>query len=334
MEDNIKLFTEVDKEISSIATEPQQKDYEVHLGIEYPEPSFTLSMGSVGTFPRGDIQAVKAKSKNGKTFLCSILIASMLGCDKFGFTSREETPTIIYFDTEQNPRNTARLVARVHTLLGWNTKQDDGRFRAYALRTMDIEQRFPYILDKVKELQPTAVFIDGVADLITNFNDVEQSSNIVNDLMRLSGEFNCCVCAVLHTNKAKDDSSMKGHLGTLLLQKASDVLNVRKDDSTFQVEETDCRNMPIDDFAFSIDINGIPTTAITSTQAKGQAKLDEYRNTLNVIFSKHSELSYTELVDAYALEVAVSERTAKRAVADMKQSGLIVSTSNKKYSII
>lgn len=61
--------------------------------------------------------------------------------------------------------------------------------------------------------------IDGVADLLEDFNDVGQSSEIINSLMRLSAENDVAIINVLHTNKRKDDSDMKGHLGTLLLQK-------------------------------------------------------------------------------------------------------------------
>ena len=40
--------------------------YEIDITQVYPEPRFTVRLNGVGTLPRGDIQAVKAKSKNGK----------------------------------------------------------------------------------------------------------------------------------------------------------------------------------------------------------------------------------------------------------------------------
>lgn len=45
-------------------------EYQVDLGTEYEEPKYILKLDNVGTFPRGDIQAIKAKSKNGKSFVC------------------------------------------------------------------------------------------------------------------------------------------------------------------------------------------------------------------------------------------------------------------------
>ena len=41
--------------------------YEIDITQVYPEPRFTVRLSGVGTLPRGDIQAVKAKSKNGKS---------------------------------------------------------------------------------------------------------------------------------------------------------------------------------------------------------------------------------------------------------------------------
>ena len=66
----------------------------------------------------------------------------------------------------------------------------------------------------------------------------------------------------------------------MLLQKASDVFEVKKDNGTFNVTETDCRNQPIEDFAFSIDGNGIPFPATTPAENKHLQRLDNIRKIL------------------------------------------------------
>lgn len=331
----------MDNKINAIgkALEPQRKqtgeldEHEIDLSKEYPEPRFTLKLSGIGTMPRGDIQAVKAKSKNGKSFLCSVFIASLFGCKTFNFESEESQPVVLYFDTEQNERNTAKLARRVHTLLEWNTQENHKGFHVYTLRTMDTPERLPFIDETIVRRKPTVAFIDGIADLIENFNDVEQSTDLINHLMKLSADNDCCICCVLHTNKAKDDSGMKGHLGTMLLQKASDVFEVKKDNDTFNVSETDCRNQPIEDFAFSIDGHGIPFPATTQTESKQLARLESIKKILNEVFSTSDELSYTDLVKAYQASAAVSERTAKRKVTFAKANGLISLTPNENYKL-
>ena len=330
MEDKINIIRkELEPPHASVLDE-----YEIDLSAEYPEPKYTLKLSGIGTMPRGDIQAIKAKSKNGKSFLCSVFIASIFGCKDFSFDSIESNPVVLYFDTEQNKRNTAKLATRVHALLGWDTKSNHKGFHTYSLRTMESAQRFPYIQKIVNEKKPAIVFIDGIADLIDNFNDIEQSTDIINELMKMSADKDCCVCCVLHTNKGKDDSGMKGHLGTLLLQKASDVFEVKKDKDTFNVSETDCRNTPIDDFSFLIDGNGIPHPTINQDEYREQQKVEAIKKIINEVFADNSELSFTDMINSYTLHGVVSEATAKRAIRKAKKNGLLKVTENGKYSLL
>lgn len=332
-------MSEIENKIQAIGDVLESKinseldEYEIDLSAEYPEPKYTLKLSGIGTMPRGDIQAIKAKSKNGKSFLCSVFIASIFGCKDFSFDSLENNPVVLYFDTEQNKRNTAKLATRVHTLLGWDRKTNHKGFHTYSLRTMDSPQRFPYIQKIVNEKKPSVVFIDGIADLIDNFNDVEQSKRLIDALMSLSGEKDCCVCCVLHTNKAKDDSGMKGHLGTLLLQKASDVFEVKKNKYTFNVSESDCRNTPIDDFAFSIDGHGIPYPTANQNEIRGQQKVEAIKKVLNEVFADKGELSFSDMLRSYVLHGVVSESTAKRAIREAKENGFLQVTEKGNYSL-
>ena len=302
---------------------------EIDLTKDYQEPRYTLKNSGTGTIPRGDIQAIKAKSKNGKSFLCSILIASMLGCTDFGFTGTEANACVLYVDTEQNERNTAKLAKRVHALLGWGRGTNHAEFHAYSLRKVDAAQRLLRIRRGIMAHHPTAVFIDGIADLIQDFNDVGQSTRVINELLRLSAENDCAIICVLHTNKAKDDNGMKGHLGTMLLQKASDVFEVKKNGSTFNVTETDCRNLPIDDFAFVIDGHGIP---YMGTPPAPQQE-DKLTANMRKAFGGNAEMSYSELSKAYMAHTLRSIATVKRHIADALENGIIEGSQNNLYKM-
>lgn len=309
--------------------------YLIDLAKAYPEPRYTLKLNDVGTLPLGDLAAIKAKSKNGKSYLCSIFMASLLGDERFGLISQMEQPTVIYYDTEQNSRNTARVARRVHTLLGWPTNANNERFVSYSLRSMCDDERLPFITRAISKWKPQAVVIDGVADLIPNFNDVEQSARLILDLMRLSANNDCCIICVLHENKAKDDTGMKGHLGTLLLQKCSDVYQVKKDGLMFQVTQTDSRNEPVAGFSFLIDGMGIPYPG----QAPGVVRLEEKERALRKVlaqaFSAKPEQIKEELANNIAGYEGVSETTAKRRVADALKMELIkYEPSTRKYTLV
>ena len=122
---------------------------------------------------------------------------------------------------------------------------------------MSQEERMGYIRKKVKEHRPTAVFIDGIGDLTPDFNDIACSQSAIQTLMSMSSINDCAVFFILHTNK--NDTNMKGHLGTLATQKCSDIFHVERDNAgIFHVSETDSRNKTIAEFQFIVDKTGMP----------------------------------------------------------------------------
>lgn len=299
----------------------------IEPGVEYPKPKFSLFQGNVGILPIGDIAAVKAKSKNGKSFLCSILAASMLGCRDFGFDARplEKTPLVIYFDTEQNVNNTVCIFNRVRKLLGWDNDKDNHGFYMYNMRKMNIGMRYLRILQEVKDKKPKAVFIDGIADLIGDFNNIEDSGKIINALMQLSAEEECVIVNVLHTNKAKDDNNMKGHLGTMLVQKASDVFEVVRDKASgiFNVTQTESRNLPINDFAFSLDCDGIPHSSATAKGMEEQEKFLELVEMMKEAFGDDVILKHKDLSTKIREGEGVCSKTANTKIKNALTMGII-----------
>lgn len=239
--------------------EMTQDPYEVFLDNVIPQPHFMMKKGGVGTSPEGDIIAIKAQSKNGKSFLASIFASVILG-NTFGelTPNGDENTVVLYFDTEQNKFNTQILMSRIHTLCGWEQENSD-RLHVYAMRQMPFPERMEYIEAKTKEYKPSAIFIDGIADLLEDFNDIGQSQQLIQKLMNISADYHTAVFFILHTNKK--DMNMKGHLGSLATQKCSDVFYIEKKNKLFVVTETDCRNVHISDFAFTIAPDGIPDYA-------------------------------------------------------------------------
>lgn len=247
----------VDTKKHEVRTKDKYDKFEVRLGDEEPVPEFTFTSHGIGSSPIGDIVAIKAKSKNGKTFLAAILASVILGV-KFDNLEPaiKEKSKILFFDTEQNRPNVQALLQRILILRGWGEERND-RLRVYSLREMHVLERLKYISRKIDALRPTAVFIDGLADLAFDFNDIEQSQDVIMKISQIASSKRCTIFFVLHTNK--NDMNMKGHLGTLAVQKCSDVFYIEKDeDAFFNVTETDCRNIPIKDFSFKIDEYGIP----------------------------------------------------------------------------
>ena len=317
------------------AAQPKMDDYVIDLSVAYPEPHYTLELNGVGSIPCGDIQGVVAKQKQGKTQLCIVLCASLLGCTDFGFKSLVPGARILYADTEQSEANAAKVAVKIHTLMRWPTDESNSRLRVVSLRRKAVKERLPIIVREVRKYKPTTVIVDGLVDLVTDFNDLRESADVIQSLMRLSAECDCAVVCVRHLNKSKDNNTPRGHVGSFLCQKASDVFQVEKSESgIYNVTQTDCRNRPIDSFAFGLDGHGVPMRTQSMAEAKAEANTAALSKLVREAFGQDMELSYTELCDRIAAYGGVSLPTAKRRLKAAREFGIIsVIPETNKYTL-
>ncbi len=194
---------------------------------DYPEPEYLIRIGDVPTLPKGNLVAVSAKWKNGKTFFCDILSAIFLGSDTFtNCESLVKQGKVRFIDTEQAKNDTARILKTIRSM----TPEDrHGDIEVSCLRDADIDtgnesdgiSRYEFVQQTIEIEHPDLVIIDGIADLIYNYNDVFESQQMVNQLATLANKNNCCIVVVMHQNKGSHDKMMKGHIGTMLYQKCS-----------------------------------------------------------------------------------------------------------------
>lgn len=306
----------------------------MNLAEDYPNPRFLVSKGGVGTLSRGDIQAVKAKSKNGKSQFVAILAAVALGAKFDDWAAVEEGLQVVLFDTEQNPRNVGKSGQKVHRLLGWDVKKNYPRFECYALRADDVAQRRQEIVTYIQEYKPDLAIIDGLADLTFDFNNIEESQSVIGELMQVSTEVQCAIIFVLHENKGKEDSNMKGHLGTMAVQKCSDVFRVEKQGCTFNVTQTESRNAPVEPFSFILDENGTPKPTATIVEpTKEQIKFNGLVATMQSVFGTETYLPFNQLKKGIIATEGVAPATAARYIRDATKMHILTSTK-KGYTFL
>ena len=283
--------------------------YWLDPSVDYPEPRYLLEYKGVGFSPLGGIQAISGQKKNGKTFVLAQLMAAILGSGSErveaklpGLKTVDSTvewlgqePSVLYVDTEMEQLNTAKVLRRVHWLCGWDSNVANDRFRVLWLRQVTAEDekpafalRYELIKKAIAWMRPTAVFIDGIRDIIGDFNDNEQSSALVTELMTLATQYNCCIWNVLHANPRPtndDEGKMRGHLGTELGNKVSDTFVSKKNKTergvTFTVKQMDARGKDVDDWSFEVTDDagglGIPRIldAVVAPEKKTEGKSNE-----------------------------------------------------------
>lgn len=232
----------------------------ISVNDEIEEDEFILYYGDVGCFAKGDVSAIKSKPKQGKTNSIAAMVATMLKGSWGPLTCKVEGCNIVWIDTEQRHGDAKRIYLRALKMAGLSMEDNFSRFQMFYLRSFMNDKKMNSLKLIIKNCQPDIIFIDGIVDLINNFNDVEESKNIIDTLMRLSTKEesgkNIAIVCVLHTNKAAEDRNMRGHLGTMLTQKAGTVLEVKKNGQIFTVSNTESRNKEVPEWSFRFDDNG------------------------------------------------------------------------------
>lgn len=238
--------------------------------LTYPEPRFLLEYAGVPFAPLGGIQAITGHQKNGKTFLmCQFMAAILSGGDTERMRANLPTlqlhqptreslnhePVILYVDTEMEKLNTVKVVRRVQWLCNLDYNVEDSRLKVLWLRAeQSNEVRWEKIKQAIIETHPTAIFLDGIRDVIGDFNDNKESADLISECMQISTEMDCCFFSVLHENPGSD--KMRGHLGTELSNKVTDTFVSIKDKKdglvTFTVKQVDARGKDVDDWKFEI----------------------------------------------------------------------------------
>ena len=322
---------------------------------DYPEPHFLYEFNGVGFSPLGGIQALSGQKKNGKTFVLAILMAVALGNGKQriidflpGLRIRQSTlehlghaPRVLYCDTEMEQLNTAKVLRRVHWLCDLNMKERYDNFNVLWLREVpkgDKEsanhERWRIIQLAIEQKNPDIVFIDGMRDLMDDFNDLKESSTIIGEMMSLASQRNICIWNVLHMNPRPgndDESKMRGHAGTELGNKVSDTfISTKKKDATtgqviFTVKQQDARSKDVDDFQFIVCddagglgipkiISGASTLQQSIQQAKNEEELmlfETVRILKEIIYPPNSEY-FSNIVKKLKTGLHVGEEKAKK----------------------
>ena len=273
---------------------------------DYPEPYYMLEFNGVPFSALGGIQALTGQKKNGKTFVIAMLIAACLApdCPRVhdnlpGLTVPQRTldhlghlPRVLWVDTEMEKLNSAKVLRRVHWLIDHPMNMPHERFNVLWMRTIEgnnqepsFRKRWRLIKSAIDILHPDIVFIDGVRDIIGDFNDNLQSSQLVQELMALAEKHGICIWNVLHMNPRPgndDESKMRGHLGTELGNKVTDTLASVKSKTnngvTFTVKQLDARGKDLDDWKFEITDQagalGIPRIIAGGVPVQKEVKVD------------------------------------------------------------
>ena len=361
------------------AREAEVRQYLLDARKNYPEPYYMLEYKGVPFSTLGGIQALSGQKKNGKTFVLAQLMAAILSEGKertlqylAGLQVPDRTirylrekyedpyylPTVLYVDTEMEKLNSAKVLRRVHWLCDWDTDKPNDRFHVLWLRGVtDVKdsegkvverayaKRYRLIRMAIEILHPNAVFIDGIRDIIGDFNDNAESAQLVGELMALAEQQGICIWNTLHMNPRPgndDESKMRGHLGTELGNKITDTLvSIKSKQSdgtvTFTVKQNDARGKDMEDWKFEVTdaagALGVPRIFgggefINDEDTKRKREADDY-------FSRYPwtaiGATYTDLEKFLRSKGITSGRKISDLFNVASEAGIIYKSDKRKY---
>jgi len=341
---------------------------------QIPEQLCLLEYNEVPILTLGGIQAITGHKKNGKSWVNIILAAILLGdgSDRIlkyfpGWRIPDRTkqfwgsghkPSVLYIDTEQEEINSVKILRRIHWLCGWDMNKPNDQFTLLWLRNVEKDdvtrepahvRMFKIIKSAMADIKPDFVIIDGIRDIIGNFNDLEGSSELIRELMALAQKNNICIVNTLHYNPRPgndEDSKMRGHLGTELGNKVSDTLACFKKKTstgvTFTVKQVDARGKDMDDWVFEVTDDagnlGIPKIISNSADVNAKPKHDSKDDIISWlsrscdIGGSQWPLSRNEVKDLIFHKIG-GVKSSNRQQADIVfaiEQGILIETAMKK----
>lgn len=213
----------------------------------------------IGTY--GNFSFVQAPPKSKKTFFVSLLASVYLsGGNNFGgkIKGHRDGRCLMHFDTEQGHWHAQRVFKRVQDM---STTKEVGCYHTYALRTIGYKERLLFIEHCLEQNKGKngLVIIDGIADLVSDVNNLEESNLCVQKIMQLSAKYDCHIVTVIHSNYGSDKPT--GHLGSFLEKKTEnqiqlEINTVNKEWITVSCKRS--RGYAFETFSFSINEFGLP----------------------------------------------------------------------------
>ena len=341
----------------------------------YRPPRYTMERDDVPFADVGELHIISGKPGNGKTGLMSQLEAATLG-KKFGNTLArnvghivrdeqgnivtgedhrplfQQRPTrILHIDTEQGKDDTIAFKNRVISMAG--VDKDEAKEHFFILRLRDTElaiDRWKKILKAIWQVQPTDIFLDGMLDIVEDYNDQKECQPIIRKCMMLATHYDTSLWAVLHENPLVD--KLVGTLGSITQRKVSEIFTVIKvkqadlkenerradlPDIYFRVKQNKARGRDVADWLFYYVTNAggwgqpveIEDNGVKVVDSKEMQFIKEADERLKAFNWTTAGATYTEL-ERY-LRKSVSGRRAGDLINIAAEHGIIYKSDKKKY---
>ena len=228
---------------------------------QVPQHDFLFRWGENPCFARGELVALTGKAKSGKTYVCSILMALAVRPQLMGISRLKDDPLrVVWIDTEQSEDSTHEILCeRIGSLIEQPIPND--HFFVYNLRRDNWQDRMQWVELCITHNKPDLVIFDGIRDVVGDINNYTEAQTVLSKMLSLASWSGACIVCVLHQNKALEDKTLRGALGTELQNKSYETYECQKDPDThiFTLRQTATRKYDITQkLEFTVNADGLP----------------------------------------------------------------------------
>lgn len=235
-----------------------------------PQHDFLFRWDNQPCFARGELIALTGKAKSGKTYVCSMLMALAVRAQLMGLSRLHDEPLrVVWIDTEQSEDSTHEILChRIGALI--NQPIPEELFFVYNLRRDNWQDRMQWVEMCIVQNKPDLVIFDGIRDVVGDINNYTEAQNVLSKMLSLASWSGACIVCVLHQNKALEDKTLRGALGTELQNKSYETYECQKDPDTriFTLRQTATRKYDITHkLEFSVNAEGLPVEEARGDEA-------------------------------------------------------------------
>jgi hypothetical protein len=321
-----------------------------------PEQIPVVSIGGAPFAMTGDFSIIGGQPKSGKSSLAIFILATTLDqnptYDTLTIKSipAPEDKKVIYIDTEQSQATTYKLLNSVCSLL--NTKTSPDQLLVYNLREKRPKERLQFIQSVFHHYpNPHLIIIDGIADLVTDTNKVDESTEVICWLMSMSKEHNTAIIGYLHENPGMSQK-LRGNMGSEAERKAYASLSLSKDkDGIHSCSPRYFRSGDSEKvyFKYNKDLSRMVSLSANEalTKSHNDSKSEEDMKKANLLKLANealkrgaAKLTYDEFWREIVLASekfsarGIKERTAKKRIAEMREAGIVSLNSDGLHEYI
>jgi len=277
--------------------------------------------------------------KTGKSsFIAGLVASAFVPYEVFSMKIHlpKERKKICYFDTESSDYDFYRQINKIKGFC--ELSELPSTFNAFQVRE-DASASIRRMIERYLELNPdcAVIVIDGLLDLLTNYNDERESSLLAKWLKKITKVFKVLVITVLH--QSKSNLSTTGHIGAASDRFAQSTLDIVKDrdKNTYVLSSRFMRSDSDFDPITLMNFNGIFQQVETETNKpviiKKASDMDdmEIKRLCNLIVTL--PMDYNDIVNEIIERTANGKIFAKNLVKIWISKSFIIKDHNNKYKM-